>query len=264
MDKEIIEMIEKYINNHLKEEFSLNEIADHIGYSPYHLTREYKESTGMSVMEKTREQRLLASMKDIADGKNIIDIALSYCFYTHAGFTKAFTALTGRSPKDYQEHYKNIKLREKEAMENLDMIIKVRHICKDDVNDLWENVYSGMTPRQITEDKILPAIEAYKKREGFELVAEVDGKVVMALPLSKPTWIPLGFVWDNNFILTGGDSDKIMEKLIDELKVQAKSMGITTLLSPQGKNSESSKSMQTFGFQKVSESDDWEYLMMTI
>ena len=147
-------------------------------------------------------------------------------------------------------------------MENSKIVI--RHICKDDVQDLWENVYSAMTPRQITEVKILPSIEAYQKREGLELVAEVDGKVVMALPMSKPTWIPLGFLWDHNFTLTGTDRDIIFKKLLDEMKKQAKALDISTLISPQGKDSESSKAMQSLGFQKVMESGDWEYLMMAL
>ena len=147
-------------------------------------------------------------------------------------------------------------------MENSKIVI--RHICKDDVQDLWENVYSAMTPRQITEDKIQPAIEGYKRREGLELVAQVDGRVVMSLPLSKPTWIPLGFVWDNDFTLDGGDGDIVMRKLLDEMKRQAKSLGITTLLSPQYANSEASQAMQSMGFQKVMESGEWEYLMMAI
>ena len=142
--------------------------------------------------------------------------------------------------------------------------IVIRHICKDDVQDLWENVYSAMTPRQITEDKILPAIEKYKKGEGLELVAEVDGKVVMSLPMTKPSWIPLGFLWDNCFTLNGGDNDIIMGKLLETMKEQVKRMGVTTLISPQGKDSDSSKAMQSFGFKKVMESDGWEYLMLAI
>jgi len=121
-----------------------------------------------------------------------------------------------------------------------------------------------MTPKQITEDKIQHHIDLYKKREGFELVAEVDGKVAMSLPMSKPTWIPLGFVWDNNFTQTEGDSHVIMQKLMDEMKRQAKMLGIATLVSPQSQNSEASKAMQSLGFNKVIESDGWEYLMMAI
>lgn len=100
--------------------------------------------------------------------------------------------------------------------------------------------------------------------EGFELVAEVDEVVVMSLPLARYNYLPLAFVWDNDFILTGGNRDRIMQMLIDELRKQAKQLGIDTLVSPQGKNSASSAAMQSFGFQKVFESGSMEYLMMSI
>lgn len=78
----------------------------------------------------------------------------------------------------------------------------------------------------------------------------------MSLPLTKPTQIPIGFVWDNNFTLTGDDGDMIMQKLLDEMKRQAKMLDISTLISPQDKNSESSKAMQSLGFSKVFESGE--------
>lgn len=41
--------------------------------------------------------------------------------------------------------------------------LKIRLVCEDDRDALWENVYSAMTPRQIMEDKILPSMENYKR-----------------------------------------------------------------------------------------------------
>lgn len=264
MDTTHISKAKDFINKHLMEEFSLNELAGDIGYSAFHLAREFKDAAGISVMEYARNQRISAASREIEKGRNICDIAMDYCFETHAGFTKAFIAVYGCTPKEFQEHSRKMKTIKGEIviMENSKIII--RHICKDDTNDLWENVYSSMTPRQINEDKINPAIEAYKKGEGLELVAEVDGKVVMSLPMTKPAWIPLGFIWDNNFTLTGGDGDIIMQKMVEEMKIQAKRLGIFTLVSPQGKDSESSRAMQSFGFIKVMESGDWEYLMMAL
>jgi len=264
METTHINKVKAFINEHLTDEFSLNDLAENVGYSAFHLAREFKDATKLSIMEYARNQRILAASKEIEKERNICDIAMEYCFDTHAGFTKAFNAVFGCTPKEFQDHARKKKTIERDVriMENSKIVI--RHICKDDVQDLWENVYSAMTPRQITEEKILHAIDLYKKREGFELVAEVDGKVVMALPLTKPTWIPLGFVWDNNFTLTGGDSDKVFQMLLDEVKNQAKMLGISTLLSPQAKNSEASKSIQSMGFKKVMESGDWEYLMMAV
>jgi hypothetical protein len=215
-------------------------------------------------MEYTRNRRIHAASDEIAKGRNICDVAMDFCFETHAGFTKAFAAVFGCTPVTYQEYAKKMKNRERGILLMDTSKIVIRHICKDDVQDLWENVYSAMTPRQINEDKIMRSIEAYKNKLGLELVAEVDGKVVMSLPLSKKEWIPLGFVWDNNFTLDNGDGDVIMQKLVDEMKNQAKALGINMLISSQYTDSESSKAMQAMGFNKTPASGAWEYLMIAI
>jgi len=264
MDDSILAKAKEYIHAHLKEEFSLGGLAQAVGYSTFHLAREFKQATGLAIMEYTRQARVHAAADALAAGQSVCDTAMAFCFDTHAGFTRAFSAEFGCTPKEYREHAQKMKTIERGIAIMEDSKIVIRHICKDDVQDLWENVYSAMTPRQITEDKIQPAIEGYKKRERLELVAQVDGRVVMSLPLTKPAWIPLGFVWDNNFTLDGGDGDKIMQLLLDEMKRQAKSLGITALLSPQETGSEASRAMQSMGFEKVMKSGEWEYLMMAI
>jgi len=270
MEQNDIARIKKFVSESLKREFSLNDIAEYAGYSAFHLTRQFKAAAGLSLMEYVREQRIHAAAEEIAGGRNICDAAMSCCFDTHAGFTKAFTAIYGCTPKDYADYAERQRIKQInringgiKLMETSKIVI--RHICADDVQDLWENVYSAMTPRQITEDKITPAIDNYKNGKGAELVAEVDGKVLRSLSMSKPEWIPLGFLWDNNYISdNGGNEDIIMQKLIDGMKEQAKSLSVFTLISPQGKDSESSKAMQSFGFKKVIESGGWEYLMLAL
>ena len=143
--------------------------------------------------------------------------------------------------------------------------IVIRHICRDDVQDLWENVYSAMTPRQITDEKIAPGIESYKKGTGISMVAEVDGKVVMNLPITKDTWLPFAVVWDNNYVSDNGDRDVVMTKMLDELKKQAKQhLNITTLIKPSGESDESSKAFEKFGFTKAFTSNGMDYLMIAL
>jgi len=264
MEEEFIALTKKYIDSRLKEEFSLEDVSRAAGYSAYYLAREFKRLTGVTVMDYARERRVHAAADELANGRRVYDTAAEYCFDTHAGFTKAFVAVFGCTPKEYQEHSKIMRAK-KRSIEIMDETkIKVRHVCKDDVQDLWENVYSAMTPRQITEVKILPCQQAYEQGKGLLLVAEVDGRVVMSLQLSKPSWIPLGFVGDDHHRLTGGDEDVIMQKLVDGMKYHAKLIGVFTLISPQHKDAEESKAMQSFGFEKVFESGDWEYLMMAV
>lgn len=86
--------------------------------------------------------------------------------------------------------------------------IIIRPIRQEDVNDLWENVYSAMTPKEILDVKVTPAMERETNKTGVELVAEVDGTAVMTLPMIKPFGIPIGFLFDNNYVITGDGRDE--------------------------------------------------------
>ncbi len=129
-----------FIAGHLKEEFSLEEIAQHCGYSAYHFARAFKAATAQSVMDAVRERRIHAAAADLAQGAGVCDVAMQYCFDTHAGFTRAFAALYGCSPTEYIQHAR-MRAR-KEWFMTKDAKIVIRPVCKDDVQDLWENVYS--------------------------------------------------------------------------------------------------------------------------
>jgi AraC-like DNA-binding protein len=262
MEQEFINKAKEFIEGHLKKDFSLADLTHFVGYSSYHFTREFKDAIGISVMEYVREQRVYASAKEIATGLGICEVAMDYCFDTHAGFTKAFISIVGCTPKQYSEHANKPNRKGDISMENSKIVI--RPICRDDVQDLWENVYSAMTPRQITEIKILPSIEAYEKKEGIHLVAQVDGKVIMALPLLRLYSHPVGFLFDNNFVLTESSNDIIMEKMLEEMKRQAKMMGMTALEMWQQENSKNTEAFQHFGFTKVFTAGGRDYLMMSI
>lgn len=252
----------KFIDEHLCDEFSLDEIARFVGYSSYHFARKFKEVTGKTVMEFVREKRIFAAADEIKAGANICDTAMKYGFDTHAGFTKAFSNVFGCTPVQCAQHAQKTYVKGTINMEKSKIVI--RPVCKDDVQDLWENVYSAMTPRQITEDKILPSIERLNRREGVELVAQVDGRVIMSLPMIKPFWIPFGVLFDNNYTLTNGVEDEIMGKLLEEMKNQCRMLNISTLISPQIEGSESTKAFMYFGFTEAWKSGGWVYLAMSI
>jgi len=147
MDTTHINKAKTFISEHLKEEFSLNDLAHSIGYSAFHLAREFKNATKLSIMVYTRNERILAASKELSSDFNVCDVAMEYCFDTHAGFTKAFIAVFGCTPKEFQAYSRKMKTAERgiTIMENSKIVI--RHICESDVQDLWENVYSAMTPQ---------------------------------------------------------------------------------------------------------------------
>lgn len=263
MEQQFITKINNYIKDHLKTEFTLDELAAQAGYTPFHLTREYKAASGYSVMEYVRMLRIRAAAEDIGQGAGVYETAVSYCFGTHAGFDKAFYTVYGITPSEYIGFAK--RKRERRDIIIMDNTkIKIRLICKDDVQDLWENVYSAMTPRQITEDKILPMIKRCEERSGIELVAEVEGRVVMTLPMIKQTWLPMGIVFDNNY-RSDGAGDIIMKKLLEELIRFCRTyLNISVLIKPSGEDDESSRAFEGLGFSRVFTAGGWDYLMLAV
>lgn len=99
-----INMIQKtldYIEDNLKSELSITELADLAGYSLYHYERIFKRLVGISIARYIKRRRLLHAAFDIASGSKIIDTAYRYGFDTNAGFYKAFVREFGEAPTEY-------------------------------------------------------------------------------------------------------------------------------------------------------------------
>ncbi|RXM68333.1 AraC family transcriptional regulator [Clostridium tetani] len=96
-----IEKCIKFIEDHIKENITIKEIANESGYSLYHFCRVFSLCKGMSLMEYIRERRLSLAATELLKGRKVIDIALDYGFETPSGFTKAFRKTFGYSPTQY-------------------------------------------------------------------------------------------------------------------------------------------------------------------
>ena len=95
----VVEQMKEYIEEHLQEPITLNEIARHIGYSKFHTSRLFKGETGLSLFEYIRRERLLASAHALRKGnERILDVALDFMFDSQEGFTRAFSGCFGISP----------------------------------------------------------------------------------------------------------------------------------------------------------------------
>ncbi|WP_340022309.1 helix-turn-helix domain-containing protein [Paenibacillus sp. FSL K6-1096] len=91
----------EYIEEHLRENLTAEQIAAHAGYSLYHFCRMFSQVQSMPVMEYVRSRRLSLAAVDLFHGRRITDIALEYGFETPGGFAKAFRKTYGYSPSQY-------------------------------------------------------------------------------------------------------------------------------------------------------------------
>ena len=98
---DIIKSSINYIEQNLKTDITVEELASMAGYSVWHYHRLFVQSTGMSVSAYIGKLRLNRALSEIAGGRRAIDVALEYGFDTYAGFYKAFVRMYGGSPKNY-------------------------------------------------------------------------------------------------------------------------------------------------------------------
>lgn len=257
----LLNKIDEFIQTHLQQDFSLNDVAIHVGYSPYHLSCEYKKLTGKTLMDTVREKKIMAAAKKIADGEAVLEAALAFGFETHSGFTRAFFEVIGCSPQEYSQHSLIIKRKGDRVMDL--STLKIRLVCKDDVDSLWENVYSAMTPRQIMEDKILPSIENYKNQRGFLAVAEVDKKVVMSLWVERLYSSP-GFIFDSHYVWQNSDYDMVFSKLLEKAKEFAQQLHMTVLCLQEKTGPPFIEGFIRCGFRKVFDAYGNDYYMFVI
>jgi AraC family transcriptional regulator len=101
--REDIETCVEYIEEHIKENITMEEVASQIGYSLYHFSRVFSLCKGISVMEYIRNRRLSLAATQLFQGKKIIDIAFDYGFETPSGFAKSFRKAFGYSPTQYMK-----------------------------------------------------------------------------------------------------------------------------------------------------------------
>ncbi len=102
---------QQYIEQNLDTRMSLFEIAQAVGYSPWHISRLFKAYTGKTVFDYTRALRLSRAALYLRDYEaQIIDVALEFIFETHEGFTRAFFKQFGIAPKKYAKQTPPIKL----------------------------------------------------------------------------------------------------------------------------------------------------------
>lgn len=106
-----VQRMQDYMEAHLCEPITLNQLARAAGYSQWHATRIFKEAVGKSPFEYLRALRLSRAALLLRDGSpRIIDVAFDFVFDSHEGFTRAFTRQFGVAPGRYSRNPEPIQL----------------------------------------------------------------------------------------------------------------------------------------------------------
>jgi len=89
-----------YIESHLAEALTLDEISAIGGVSRFHMVRAFAAATGFSVMRYVRARRLSNAARALASGApDILSLALDADYSSHEAFTRAFRDHFGATPE---------------------------------------------------------------------------------------------------------------------------------------------------------------------
>lgn len=99
-----------YMEEHLLDDMTVDEIAKQANSSPFHFQRTFAILTDSSVGEYIRRRRLsLAAGELCSTEAKIIDLALKYGYDTPEAFTKAFRRQHGISPSEARKYTGKLK-----------------------------------------------------------------------------------------------------------------------------------------------------------
>lgn len=89
-----------YIESHLAEPMTLDEIAEISGVSRFHIVRAFAAAVGLPVMRYVRARRLTEAARSLAKGApDILSLALEADYGSHEAFTRAFRDHFGTTPE---------------------------------------------------------------------------------------------------------------------------------------------------------------------
>lgn len=102
-----IKSVTKHIENHFNENITLSESAQKLNYSSAHLSRKFKESTGMNFSEYLQRTRIKEACRLLCDtDKKIIEVA-QLCGYCDVNtFNKLFKKYVGSTPSGFRKSIK--------------------------------------------------------------------------------------------------------------------------------------------------------------
>jgi AraC family transcriptional regulator len=106
-----------FIESHLADQLTLDEIAGVAGISRFHLVRAFAAATGLSVMRYVRARRLSEAARALAGGApDILTLALEADYGSHEAFTRAFRDHFGVTPEIVRSSTRLDKLNLQEAI----------------------------------------------------------------------------------------------------------------------------------------------------
>ena len=94
----------EYVETHIKEKISLEEMARELGYTSYYLSGKFQKETGCSIGSHIKRQKV-ETAKQLLDSSSLTfaDISEQLSFSSPSFFSSTFRKYTGMTPGEYRK-----------------------------------------------------------------------------------------------------------------------------------------------------------------
>ncbi len=107
---QVVDKVQKYMLEHLGEEFSREAVAEQVYLNPAYLSRLFRRETGFSLTDylvRLRVDRARGSLEQT--NQRVSDIAADVGYANFSHFSKLFKKMTGLTPQEYRKKYQNVQ-----------------------------------------------------------------------------------------------------------------------------------------------------------
>ena len=140
-----IETVIDYIETHLDGKIDLEQVAEAVHYSKYHLHRMFTNTVGMTIHDYVQRRQLTESAKLLVfSDRPIIDVAFICGYESQQSFSSAFKAMYKFSPAEYREKRQFYPLQLRFALHKnvINKVFTKDDICLAEISDIpaWMNL----------------------------------------------------------------------------------------------------------------------------
>ncbi len=94
----------QFINAHLEDKITLDQVASHCSVSPYYFCKLFKQATGMTLTEYVNRRRVeWAKRKLLNPQVRVTEVAYDVGYQSLSQFNRSFLRYVGESPTNYRE-----------------------------------------------------------------------------------------------------------------------------------------------------------------
>lgn len=99
--------IERYVYDHLRENLTVEALAEHYGYTRSHFTRIFRDTINLSPGEYLRVLRMSRASNLLRNGMSIGEVCEELGYTDRKVFSRAFSTYHGISPSEYAKKHKS-------------------------------------------------------------------------------------------------------------------------------------------------------------